>query len=110
MSRKWLYLIVPGAPNRPKPAGIVSCLKSTRTKMAENSTEDLPERITVLAKDFTPAAMEFHRRNMSEKGYRMEGQIVSRQFQMIEGMGAPTNLFEGTEYYAVTFVRKSAEG
>ena len=24
------------------------------------------ERITVLAEDFTPAAMEFHRKNMSE--------------------------------------------
>ena len=34
------------------------------------------ERITVLAKDFTPAAMEFHRRHMAEKGYRMEGSIV----------------------------------
>ncbi len=28
------------------------------------------ERITVLAKDFTPAAMEFHKKNMSAKGYR----------------------------------------
>lgn len=78
--------------------------------MAEKSTDDLPERITVLAKDFTPAAMEFHRRSMSEKGYRMEGQIVPRQFQMIEGMGSPTDLFEGNEYYAVTFVRKTVDG
>lgn len=76
--------------------------------MAENNNKDeLPERITVLAKDFTPAAMEFHRRNMSEKGYRMEGQIVPRKFQMIEGMGAPKDLFEGEMFYAVTFVRKS---
>ena len=44
--------------------------------MADETTTELPERITVLARDFTPAAMEFHRRNMSEKGYRMEGQIV----------------------------------
>lgn len=70
---------------------------------------DTPERITVLAKDFTPAAMEFHRRKMSEKGYRMEGQIVPRRFQMIEGMGAPNDLFEGELYYAVTFVRKSED-
>jgi len=75
----------------------------------DTDKKDMPERITVLAKDFTPAAMEFHRRNMSEKGYRMEGQIVPRKFQMIEGMGAPTDLFDGESFYAVTFVRKSAE-
>ncbi|MBI1261063.1 MAG: AMP nucleosidase [Rhizobiales bacterium] len=77
--------------------------------MAEDTKTDLPERITVLAKDFTPAAMEFHRRNMSEKGYRMEGQIVPRKFQMIEGMGAPKELFDGEMFYAVTFVRKGSE-
>lgn len=79
----------------------------TETGMAdEKDTSDLPERITVLAREFTPAAMEFHRRNMSEKGYRMEGQIVRRKFQMIEGLGAPSDLFDGELLYAVTFVRK----
>jgi len=77
--------------------------------MADETSNDLPERITVLAKEFTPAAMEFHRRNMSEKGYRMEGQIVQRRFLMIEGLGAPKELFEGEPYYAVTFVRKGIE-
>ena len=77
--------------------------------MADPKSTDLPERITVLAKDFTPAAMEFHRRNMSEKGYRMEGQIVPRRFMMIEGMGEPKDLFDGEMFYAVTFVRKTAE-
>lgn len=77
--------------------------------MADETKSSDPERITVLAKDFTPAAMEFHRRNMSEKGYRMEGQIVQRKFQMIEGLGAPTDLFEGELFYAVTFVRKGLE-
>ncbi|MCF8470576.1 MAG: AMP nucleosidase [Parvibaculum sp.] len=75
----------------------------------ETKTDDQPERITVLARDFTPAAMEFHRRNMSEKGYRMEGQIVRRKFQMIEGMGAPSDLFDGELFYAVTFIRKNIE-
>ncbi|NIJ40312.1 glyoxylate utilization-related uncharacterized protein [Parvibaculum indicum] len=77
--------------------------------MADDTKTDLPERITVLARDFTPAAMEFHRRNMSEKGYRMEGQIVQRKFQMIEGMDAPKDLFDGELFYAVTFVRKNVE-
>jgi len=76
--------------------------------MADDKNEDMPERITVLAKDFTPAAMEFHRRHMSEKGFRMEGQIVPRKFQMIEGMGEPTDLFDGEPFYAVTFVRKGS--
>lgn len=77
--------------------------------MADDTKTDLPERITVLAREFTPAAMEFHRRNMSEKGYRMEGQIVQRKFQMIEGMDAPKDLFDGELFYAVTFVRKNVE-
>ncbi|MFZ3035027.1 MAG: AMP nucleosidase [Parvibaculum sp.] len=77
--------------------------------MADETKSSEPERITVLAKDFTPAAMEFHRRNMSEKGYRMEGQIVQRKFQMIEGMGAPKDLFDGELFYAVTFVRKGLD-
>jgi hypothetical protein len=67
-----------------------------------------PERITVLAREFTPAAMEFHRRNMSARGYRMEGQITARRYMMIDGPGEPTDLFDGEEYYAVTFVRKEA--
>lgn len=74
--------------------------------MADETKSSKPERITVLAKDFTPAAMEFHRRNMSEKGYRMEGQIVQRKFQMIEGMDAPKDLFDGALFYAVTFIHK----
>ena len=72
--------------------------------MSEKS--DFPERITVLARDFTPAAMEFHRRNMSARGYRMEGTITPRRFMMIEGLGEPETLFDGSELFAVTFVRK----
>ena len=76
-------------------------------KMSENANQ--PERITVLAEEFTPAAMEFHRRNMSARGYRMEGQITPRRYMMIEGPGEPTDLFDGKEYYAVTFVRKESD-
>ena len=64
------------------------------------------ERITVLAEDFTPAAMEFHRKNMSARGYRMEGTIVPRKFQMIDGPGDAKDLFNGEEYYSVTFVKE----
>ena len=44
-----------------------------------------PERITILAREFTAAALEFHRGKMAEKGYRMEGSITPRSFKMIEG-------------------------
>ncbi len=69
---------------------------------------DLPERITVLAEDFTPAAMEFHRRNMSARGYRMEGQITQHIYMLLENESAPQDLFDGKPYYAVTFVRKDS--
>ena len=39
-------------------------------------TEYTEDRITVLAKEFTPAAMEFHRRAMSDKGCALDGQFV----------------------------------
>jgi len=69
-----------------------------------------PERITILAREFTAAALEFHRGKMAEKGYRMEGSITPRSFKMIEGMAAPKDMFDGEPLFAVTFVkRESAE-
>jgi hypothetical protein len=50
--------------------------------------------------------MEFHRKNMSARGYRMEGTIVPRRFQMISGVEGAKDLFDGKEYYAVTFVKE----
>ena len=69
-------------------------------------TEYTEDRITVLAKEFTPAAMEFHRRSMSDKGYALDGQIVSRKFMMLDGPGEPSELFDGEVYYAARFVRR----
>ena len=71
-----------------------------------NSSHKKIDRITVLAKDFSPAAMEFHKKNMSAKGYRMEGTIVPRRFQIIEGVDDAKDLFDGEEYFAVTFVKE----
>lgn len=65
-----------------------------------------PERITILAREFTAAALEFHRGRMAEKGYRMEGSITPRNFKMIEGMDPPKDLFEGDSLFAVTFIKK----
>ncbi len=71
------------------------------------SDDTMPDRITVLAKEFTPAAMEFHRRHMAEKGYRLEGGITPRQFQVTDGLGDPEILFDGAMYYAATFVKSA---
>jgi hypothetical protein len=65
------------------------------------------ERITILAEEFTAAALEFHRGRMYDKGYAMEGTITRRVFQKIEGVDPPKDLFDGKPLYAVTFVKRS---
>lgn len=67
-----------------------------------------PERITILAHEFTAAALEFHRGRMAEKGYRMEGSITPRCFKMIEGAEQPKDLFDGQPLFSVTFVKRGA--
>ena len=64
------------------------------------------ERVTVLAKEFTPAAMEYHRREMGKQGYSLAGPIVPQRFMMLDGPGEPADLFDGDVYYAATFVRQ----
>ena len=65
-----------------------------------------PQRITILAREFTAAALEFHRGKMAERGYRMEGTITPRHFQILEGQEPPKDLFDGEPLFAVTFVLK----
>lgn len=65
-----------------------------------------PDRITIIAKEFTAAALEFHRGRLAEKGYELEGAITPRIFQMIEGVEAPKDLFDGEAFYAVTFRKR----
>lgn len=67
-----------------------------------------PERITILAREFTAAALEFHRGRMAEKGYRMEGSITPRTFKFVEGGAQPKDLFDGEPLFAVTFVKREA--
>ena len=72
-------------------------------------TDDTPaEDVTILSKEFTPAALEFHRRQMGEKGYIVDGPIVAHQFLILEGLGEPTPLLDGDAYFAVTFKLKPA--
>ena len=72
--------------------------------MAEDKPS-FPERVSVVSKEFTPAAMEFHRRNMSEQGYRLEGAITPRKLMLTDGLGEPQDLLDGEIYYVATFVR-----
>ena len=67
-------------------------------------------RITVLAKEFTPAAMEYHRHAMGEQGYSLAGPIVQQKFMMLDGPGEPKELFGGELYFAATFVQRSESG
>ena len=62
------------------------------------------ERITILTDSFDAAAMEFHKRRMATKGYRLENRIAGHTFFMSEGTVA-SKLFDGDVKYAVTFVR-----
>lgn len=67
---------------------------------------ELPDAITILADDFTPAAMEYHRRELGKRGYQLAGPILPRTFYRLEGPGAPVPQFDGKPQYAATFVRK----
>ena len=68
-----------------------------------------PDRITILAKEFSAAALEFHRGKMAQKGYRLEGSILPRRLQIIEGMDSPKDLFDGEVMFAVTFVKQGED-
>lgn len=67
---------------------------------------DAPHRVTILARTFSAAAMEFHRARMAERGYRMEGRIEPAVFQMLDDDGGSEALFEGEPLFAVTFAKR----
>lgn len=69
--------------------------------------DTLPDAITVLADDFTPAAMEYHRGELGRKGYQLAGPILPRTFYRLSRDGRHREtLFDGKVQYAATFVRK----
>ena len=73
---------------------------------AEEDKSDQPERITVLATEFEPAAMEFHRQRLGRLGYAIEGQITRHKFYMASSTGETTEMLDGKLYYAATFARR----
>ncbi len=75
--------------------------------IGRETDDEQDERVTVIAKEFTPAAMEYHRRRLGEQGYAIEGPIGRHKFVVVEDSGASVELFDGAPYYAATFIRKS---
>lgn len=67
---------------------------------------DDPHRITILAKTFSAAALEFHRGRMADRGYRMEGRIESTVFQLIDEDGRTEPALGGEPLFMVTFVKR----
>lgn len=74
---------------------------------AVDTEEELPDAITVLADDFTPAAMEYHRGELGRRGYQLAGPILPRTFFRLSSDGRRREkLFDGKPQYAATFIRK----
>ena len=62
------------------------------------------DQITIIAESFESAALEFHRRNLSDEGYRMAGPIATSKIECLEGVDRH-DMFEGKPMYMVTFVK-----
>ncbi len=70
--------------------------------------DDDCERLTIIARDATPAALEFHRQRLGEQGYSIAGRIERHRFQLVDGPGRPSDLFSGSPFYAATFIRTNS--
>ena len=69
-------------------------------RMTRNASPSSP-------REFTAAALEFHRGRMAEKGYRMEGSITPPQFQNDRGGSTRRKTFlTVSPLFAVTFVKR----
>ena len=64
------------------------------------------QQITIIAENFESAALVFHRRNLSDEGYRMAGPISSSKIERLEGPDRQV-MFEGMPMYMVTFVKSA---
>ena len=75
-------------------------------KLREDNMND--DRLTIIASSFEEAAIEFHRRKLSSKGYRMDGRIASQRFQFMDGHETK-DLFDGKMMFAVSFVKENVK-
>jgi hypothetical protein len=63
-------------------------------------------QITIIAESFESAALEFHRRNLAEEGYRLAGPISTSRLEMLDGNDRDV-MFDGKPMYMVTFVKNN---
>jgi len=68
-----------------------------------------PERITVLAETFSAAALEYHRKKMKERGYRVASRIDASTFERVKDDGSYESFFDQKPMFAITFVKESAK-
>jgi len=72
-------------------------------------TQEAPEHVTVLAEEFTAAALEFHRAEMGRRGYTLTGPIVRHEVYTVADPGAPpTPMNDPKSYFVATFKKKAA--
>ena len=80
-------------------------MSKTSDKVLDQNLNDEPERITIIVPDLSQAAVEIHRRNMWERGYRLENAIQQQKYLTTEGHELK-ELFDGQLMCAATFVRR----
>tara|TARA_B100000686_G_C16785874_1_gene975216 strand:- start:3080 stop:3367 length:288 start_codon:yes stop_codon:yes gene_type:complete len=88
---------------------INNCFNSNDQFEREKMDTNGSECITIIAKEFTPAAMEYHRQRMAEKGFTIDTPIVKHLFFETDGLGKPKALFEGEVRYSATFVKNKVK-
>lgn len=71
-------------------------------------SESSADTISVLAKEFTAAALEFHRKEFGSRGYSLVGKIVPHQVYVVQEPGEEkTALAEPESFYVATFRKHS---
>ena len=73
----------------------------------ETVADQAVERVTVITKEFTAAALEYHRRRLGQQGYSIEGPIGRHKFIMVDENGQAKEMFGGEAYFAASFVKTS---
>jgi len=73
--------------------------------MAAEKIDAAEERVTIIAPSYHLAALEFHRRHMAEKGYRLAYRIEKQQLFTTDGMSLHP-LFDGKTMYLASFIRQ----
>ena len=74
--------------------------------MSDQSKADQDvERVTVIAKEFTTAALEYHRQRLGQQGYSIEGPIGQHTFILVDENGQAKDMFGGERYFAASFVK-----